>query len=285
MNPTLTVASNPFALLPLDGNNAIAPDQLSNHWCGGIACGHGLAVKEQESFPAPTDMLGVSGFPPRHVDGFMDLDPGKSAMGERKTPAMQMLDSCYTGSSRDTVIDPSLSTCVATNSQPDDTTKGVSRSLDFLSSMTEPSSVKKRGRPRKSRTSAAALTAGSTSNRDATTRSGRRASTKSEGQDSASDDPKALRVREKNRIAADKCRSRRRVEEDNLKTQHDELEREHHRLSGALSELMAETYVLKNMLMEHGSCDCRLIQEYLKESASEWVAKKLSESTSTSKLG
>lgn len=54
----------------------------------------------------------------------------------------------------------------------------------------------------------------------------------------------------------------------------------HRRLLGTLSELMAETFVLKNMLMEHGSCDCRLIQDYLKESASEWVAKKLKTSTS-----
>lgn len=78
-----------------------------------------------------------------------------------------------------------------------------------------------------------------------------------------------------NRIAADKCRLRRRNEEDKLKSKHDDLEQDRRRLSVALSELTAETYLLKNMLMEHGSCDCRLIQDYLKESASEWVAKRL----------
>ncbi|KAJ6438040.1 bZIP transcription factor domain-containing protein [Purpureocillium lavendulum] len=88
------------------------------------------------------------------------------------------------------------------------------------------------------------------------------------------DDPKTMRVRRKNRIAADKCRSRRRLEEDALKSKHECLEKEYRGLSHAAVDLVAEIQVLKNMLLEHGNCDCHLIQDYLKEAASAWVTKK-----------
>ncbi|GJN78601.1 hypothetical protein PLIIFM63780_002110 [Purpureocillium lilacinum] len=132
--------------------------------------------------------------------------------------------------------------------------------------------VKKRGRPRKARPTS---TTAAISMADPGTGFERRTRTNSEAEAPGADDSRAVRVREMNRIAADKCRLRRRNEEDKLKSKHDDLEQDRRRLSVALSELTAETYLLKNMLMEHGSCDCRLIQDYLKESASEWVAKRL----------
>ena len=152
----------------------------------------------------------------------------------------------------------------------------TSQSFDPPSPRAKPIPVKKRGCPRKTQQAAGSANVDGDSN----TRTSRRTRTRSAADTSGGEDPKSVRVREKNRIAADKCRSRRRQEEDKLKSRHDDLEQEHRRLLGELSELMSETFVLKNMLMEHGSCDCRLIQDYLKESASEWVAKKLKTSTS-----
>ncbi|GJN69812.1 hypothetical protein PLICBS_003864 [Purpureocillium lilacinum] len=66
---------------------------------------------------------------------------------------------------------------------------------------TKPNTVKKRGRPRKARP---ASTTAAISTADLTTVSKRRTSTKSETETSGGDDPRTLRVREKNRIAADK---------------------------------------------------------------------------------
>ncbi|KAM4061178.1 bZIP transcription factor [Hirsutella rhossiliensis] len=86
--------------------------------------------------------------------------------------------------------------------------------------------------------------------------------------------PTVLQAREKNRMAADKCRSKKQRDVTQLKSMHETLEARHRQLCSTVSDLVAETHALKNMLMQHGNCDCELIQEYLRESASSWIAKK-----------
>ncbi|KAK4074667.1 transcriptional regulator family: bZIP [Purpureocillium lilacinum] len=149
-------------------------------------------------------------------------------------------------------------------------TLGITASSGPASLQIKPQPAKRRGRPQKRRTASA------TSN----VKLGRRTAAQKDADVAGSEDPRARSIREKNRIAADKCRSRRRLEEEKLKHRHEILEEENHRLLAGISDLMAETYVLKNMLTEHGSCDCRLIHKYMAESASEWVAKKLGTSYS-----
>ncbi|PTB39304.1 uncharacterized protein TrAFT101_007898 [Trichoderma asperellum] len=80
-----------------------------------------------------------------------------------------------------------------------------------------------------------------------------------------------MRIREKNRIAADKCRGRQRIAMERLNLKHDSLEYENQQLSKMLKDLVAERIVLKNMLLEHGNCGCELIENYLRESAVRWV--------------
>ncbi|KAM0487135.1 hypothetical protein ACHAPX_000404 [Trichoderma viride] len=80
-----------------------------------------------------------------------------------------------------------------------------------------------------------------------------------------------VRIREKNRIAADKCRGRQRVAMDRLNMKHDSLELENQQLTKMAKDLIAERIVLKNMLLEHGNCGCELIENYLRESAVRWV--------------
>ncbi|OPB47084.1 bZIP transcriptional regulator [Trichoderma guizhouense] len=79
------------------------------------------------------------------------------------------------------------------------------------------------------------------------------------------------RIREKNRVAADKCRGRQRVAVEKLSSRHDALEDENRQLNQIMKDLVAERIVLKNMLLEHGSCGCELIENYLRDSAVRWV--------------
>ncbi|PNP46874.1 hypothetical protein TGAMA5MH_01827 [Trichoderma gamsii] len=80
-----------------------------------------------------------------------------------------------------------------------------------------------------------------------------------------------VRIREKNRIAADKCRGRQRIAMERLNMKHDSLELENQQLTKMAKDLIAERIVLKNMLLEHGNCGCELIENYLRESAVRWV--------------
>ncbi|PWI64261.1 hypothetical protein PCL_11335 [Purpureocillium lilacinum] len=275
MNSRLMVSSNPFDLRPLDGEKSLATNQLDGQWGGAYSLDNSLVMKEPESPPASTDIFG-NNLSIGCIDGTMaDLDARKFAMNGRSNNGMQFPDPFYPRTTSNFMSDPSSDGI--NSSLSEDVAIYTIPSTESPSPQTKPSTVKKRGRPRKARP---ASTTGAIYKTDPSTGSKRWTSTKSEAEASGADDPRAVRVREKNRIAADKCRSRRRQEEDKIKSKHEDLEREHGRLSGALSELMAETYLLKNMLMEHGNCDCRLIQDFLKESASEWVAKKLKASAS-----
>lgn len=114
--------------------------------------------------------------------------------------------------------------------------------------------VKKRGRPRK------------TSTNDASNR----------GKSAIAADVRAQRIRDKNRAAADKCRLRRRLEEDGLRAKQECIQELHRNLTTSLSDLSEEVHVLRNMLLAHGTCDCSLIQDYLKRTASKWVQLKRS---------
>ncbi|GJN72476.1 hypothetical protein PLICBS_006549 [Purpureocillium lilacinum] len=206
-----------------------------------------------------------------------DLEASKYGTGERSNDGMQFRELSYTRTNSGSMgnSSPNSNSSIRPVGMAIDTAQCSESPLP----RTKPTTIKKRGRPRKAHLAANAAVV---SKSDAGAKSRRRTSTSSDAEASSADGPKALRVREKNRIAADKRRSRRRQEEDKLKSKHEDLEIQHRRLSAALSELMSETYLLKNMLMAHGSCDCRLIQDYLKESESalEWVAKKLGVSLS-----
>ncbi|KAK5988567.1 hypothetical protein PT974_10051 [Cladobotryum mycophilum] len=86
------------------------------------------------------------------------------------------------------------------------------------------------------------------------------------------------RIREKNRIAADKCRGRQRIATEQLNAKYDRLEDENKRLSAMLNELLAERYVLKNTVIQHGGCGNVMIDNYLKDAAEQWVKRVETES-------
>ncbi|KAL7783107.1 hypothetical protein V8C37DRAFT_397423 [Trichoderma ceciliae] len=130
----------------------------------------------------------------------------------------------------------------------------MSISPSSLHSSKEPSACKKGARPRKIPTEEGGIT-----------KKIRRTKTAQEQEASRS------RIREKNRVAADKCRGRQRIAVERLSTKHDALEDQNRQLSQMMKDLVAERIVLKNMLLEHGNCGCELIENYLRDSAVRWV--------------
>ncbi|GJN78634.1 hypothetical protein PLIIFM63780_002143 [Purpureocillium lilacinum] len=240
MDSTLMVSSYPFELRTLNGEKSLASNQLAGQWGGTYSLNDGLMAKEQESLLPSAGIFGGNDFSLRCIDGTMaDLNVGRcgtstSTSGDTMSN-MQLSDPFYAQTASAPPRNSSPGSI--SSSLPEEMALDSSQSSDPPSPRTKPTPGKKRGRPRK--TQAAASTANVDG--DINTRTSRLTNARSVADASGGEDPKTVRVREKNRIAADKCRSRRRQEEGKLKSCHEDLEQEHRRLSAALSELMAET--------------------------------------------
>ncbi|KAH6985545.1 hypothetical protein EDB80DRAFT_732999 [Ilyonectria destructans] len=76
-------------------------------------------------------------------------------------------------------------------------------------------------------------------------------------------DPRRRRVIERNRIAATKCRLRKRDEASALASREQAMEDQNRYLSTCFDQLTAEIYHLKTQLLRHTDCNCVLIQKYI----------------------
>lgn len=92
-------------------------------------------------------------------------------------------------------------------------------------------------------------------------------------------DPRRRRILERNRIAATKCRLRKRDEADALASREQAMEDHHRYLSTCFESLTAEIYQLKTQLLQHTDCDCSLIQKYITNEAKKSVEGLMSCST------
>ncbi|MBD2358787.1 bZIP transcription factor [Tolypothrix sp. FACHB-123] len=79
--------------------------------------------------------------------------------------------------------------------------------------------------------------------------------------------PQRHLVLERNRVAATKCRRRKRSEASMLASSEQEIEETHRYLSATASALRNEAYLLKTKLLEHTDCNCVLIQRYIAHEA------------------
>ncbi|KAH6872098.1 hypothetical protein B0T10DRAFT_381949, partial [Thelonectria olida] len=75
------------------------------------------------------------------------------------------------------------------------------------------------------------------------------------------------RILERNKIAAMKCRLRKRGEASALASREQAMEDQNRDLSSILNQLAAEIYHLKTQLLHHTDCDCILIQKYIAHEA------------------
>lgn len=71
------------------------------------------------------------------------------------------------------------------------------------------------------------------------------------------------KVLERNRVAATKCRIRKRDEASILASCEQSMEDQNRQLSACFDSLRAEIYTLKTQLLRHTDCDCVLIQKYI----------------------
>lgn len=90
-------------------------------------------------------------------------------------------------------------------------------------------------------------------------------------EDRRASSPARLLVREKNRIATTKYRSRQRKAISQLTVQHEGLENTNRKLCATLNDLDAEAYVLKHMMLDHGNYGCELIQRYFRDVAAKVI--------------
>lgn len=86
-------------------------------------------------------------------------------------------------------------------------------------------------------------------------------------QDGLPKDPRRRRVIERNRIAATKCRLRKRDEASALASREQAMEDKNRYLSTCFDSLTAEIYHLKTQLLRHTDCNCMLIQKYIANEA------------------
>lgn len=80
-------------------------------------------------------------------------------------------------------------------------------------------------------------------------------------------DPRRRRILERNRIAATKCRLRKRDEASALASREQQMEDQNRYLASTFDSLTTEIYQLKTQLLRHTECNCVLIQRYIANEA------------------
>ncbi|KAK2684883.1 hypothetical protein QWA68_016606 [Fusarium oxysporum] len=98
-------------------------------------------------------------------------------------------------------------------------------------------------------------------------------------------DPRRRRVLEHNRIAANKCRLRKRDEALALASREETMEDQNRYLMTCLDSLTVEVYHLKTQLLRHTECNCVLIQNYIANEAQKCVDRLVACSTAFDTYG
>ncbi|KAI5460640.1 hypothetical protein BGZ63DRAFT_387561 [Mariannaea sp. PMI_226] len=83
---------------------------------------------------------------------------------------------------------------------------------------------------------------------------------------------------ERNRLAANRCRTRKREDNEKLEDAEKKMEQQHIRLSSEVAALTTEIYQLKCELLLHSGCSCTLIQRYLESEFQHYIRGMQSES-------
>ncbi|KAF4415917.1 hypothetical protein FACUT_13006 [Fusarium acutatum] len=99
----------------------------------------------------------------------------------------------------------------------------------------------------------------------------RRGSAKTASTSPTKDTAYIKKVRERNKRAATKVRLKQRETEKNLESAEKTLHEANHRLTECVKELSHQVHDLKMQLLQHGTCDCALIQEYIGNEANRYV--------------
>ncbi|KAH7231293.1 uncharacterized protein BKA55DRAFT_714352 [Fusarium redolens] len=98
-------------------------------------------------------------------------------------------------------------------------------------------------------------------------------------------DPRRRRVLERNRMAANKCRLRKRDEALALAAREETMEDQNRYLMTCFESLTVEIYHLKTQLLRHTECNCVLIQNYIANEAQKCVNRLVACSTAFDTYG
>ncbi|KAF4981970.1 hypothetical protein FZEAL_2316 [Fusarium zealandicum] len=79
------------------------------------------------------------------------------------------------------------------------------------------------------------------------------------------------RLQERNRIASNKFRVRKREDAKRLRSDEEDMERINRDLSKCAADLTLQVYQLKMRLLQHTDCNCTLIQNYIANEANRYV--------------
>ncbi|KAI8687488.1 hypothetical protein NCS55_00000300 [Fusarium keratoplasticum] len=79
------------------------------------------------------------------------------------------------------------------------------------------------------------------------------------------------RIQERNRIASNKFRVKKREDAKKLKSHKEYMQRINRELSSCVANLTLEVYNLKMRLLQHTDCDCALIQDYIANEAHHYI--------------
>jgi len=81
-----------------------------------------------------------------------------------------------------------------------------------------------------------------------------------------SPEEKRSRLLERNRIAAAKCRQKKKQAQESLQQQASDLTQKNTTMHSLVNDLREEALKLKNQLLAHSTCNCNVIQEYVRTS-------------------
>jgi hypothetical protein len=84
-------------------------------------------------------------------------------------------------------------------------------------------------------------------------------------------DDYARKVQERNRIASNKFRAKKREDARKLESEEEDMERINRDLSTCVTDLTLQVHDLKMKLLQHTDCDCALIQEYIANEAHRYI--------------
>ncbi|KAI1028439.1 hypothetical protein LB503_002190 [Fusarium chuoi] len=79
------------------------------------------------------------------------------------------------------------------------------------------------------------------------------------------------KIQERNRIASNKFRVKKREDAKKLRADEQDMERANRDLSSCVSELTMQVYELKMKLLQHTDCECHLIQNYIANEAHRYI--------------
>ncbi|KIL94328.1 hypothetical protein FAVG1_02891 [Fusarium avenaceum] len=79
------------------------------------------------------------------------------------------------------------------------------------------------------------------------------------------------RIQERNRVASNKFRVKKREDAQRLRVDEEDIERTNRNLSVTVSDLTMQVYELKMKLLQHTDCECHLIQNYIANEAHRYI--------------